>query len=125
VAVSEGKLVTPEQFALEQIKRRAVLKEGGNGHLSASLRREQALVQQIQLRDIFITHLKAVLVIALEQRGGVPLLVLMKRRNEVLEKGSYNVEQDEQGNVTYSLAPPEPETEPGAESPETKPEEPS
>lgn len=118
--MSDSKIVSPEEFALQQIRARAAAKEGGNGHLSASFRREAALKQQIEIMGTFIAHLKAVLVIALEQRGGVPLLVLMARRLEVLEHGSYNVEQDEQGNVIYSLPLPESDAGP---PPEAKPEE--
>jgi hypothetical protein len=113
--MSDGKLISPEQFALEQIKARAtkLAAESGGGHLSASLRREFALQQAIAMMKTGVANLQAVLIVALEQRGGVPLLVLASRRAEILKgKTGYSAEQDPAGNVTYSLIPPE---EPAAE----------
>ena len=76
-----------------------------NGHKSASQRREAALHQRLVLLDGAIRSLQAVLIVALEQRGGVPLIVLAERRAAILsgDGAEYRVEQDESGNVTYSL----------------------
>ena len=93
----------------------------------ASLRREQGLRQALQMAYSSFASLQAVLIVALEQRGGVPLLVLNARRQEILGgKIGYLTVQDPEGNVTYSLIPPEPEIEPDAGPlSEAKPEEPS
>jgi hypothetical protein len=81
-----------------------------NGHRSASQRRELALRNEIAIRDAIIAHLKAVIVIALEAREGVPLLVLAARRTQILKEGAaYLVALQENEDVLYSLpAPAEP-----------------
>jgi hypothetical protein len=91
-----------------------------NGHKSASQRREMAMRETMAMQAAVIEHLKAVIVIALEQRGGVPLLVLAQRRIEILSAGkTYRFEQTTEGDVTYSLqiepAPAAPAPEPEAE----------
>jgi hypothetical protein len=93
-----------------------------NGHPSASKRREFLLRQELAIAKEAIRSLQAVLIVSLEQRGGVPLMVLASRRTEILTKGgaAYKIDQNAVGDVLYSLPPAE-EKKPEEPAPEEKP----
>ncbi len=79
-----------------------------DGHKSASQRREAALREELGMAQLAITHLQAVLVVALGQRD-TPLVVLRSQREEIIERGkkrpAYMAAENENGDVTYSLPP--------------------
>jgi len=106
---SPSRLVLPEHLGLQ-------------GHRSASMRREIEHRQKIATLEEVIEHLRVVIIVALEERKGEPLLVTGDRRIELLTKGGqYHVRQAKDSlDVVYSLtAPAEEEAPPAPPPPET------
>ena len=102
--MSDGRIITPAEHIADM---------RGNGHASASQRRELALRQTLGMQTAVIDHLKAVLFFVLEQRKDEPLVIPSERLRAILLGGcSYTASQHPNGDIVYELPVQSPAAEP-------------